>query len=233
MIEPGKYNLVDFKRILKIPERVWKERRQDLYDHLEKFFDYKIVWEGRCVYIYIYQQYSEYKQIPSKKDAEKITEYYEGETRRIVKEQPFNTGTNIARNIIADDHNIYEHQIDTIARYVRPIIREKYTAPIMHSEWRRLSNDKLSYIELTEEQKEFLYSLFAANSKEAQLAREIDLFAEYKSGYISEEELKTQLFNNVAESYEALMSRFKAKFGFRPQKVKYLQEMVHFNKEPN
>jgi hypothetical protein len=63
--------------------------------------------------------------------------------------------------------------------------------------WVRLSDDRLDYIPLNEEQLSYLYDLIARNSKEGMHQKEIEAFADYKSGYIDEHELKTVLMHNV------------------------------------
>jgi hypothetical protein len=55
----------------------------------------------------------------------------------------------------------------------------------------------LDYIPLNEEQLSYLYDLIARNSKEGMHQKEIEAFADYKSGYIDEHELKTVLMHNV------------------------------------
>lgn len=52
------------------------------------------------------------------------------------------------------------------------------------------------------------------NSKEGKARVEIEKFADYKSGYITEEELKEFLMNNVSSGYMSIMNSFRAKFGF-------------------
>lgn len=227
MIELKTYSLSELRKALKISDRAWKERRQDILNQMDKTFEYEIESKGRYVYFHITKQYAEYK-LPAKKDIIKMNEYYTDETRRIVKEQPFNTGSNIARNIIADGHNIYEHQEDTIARYVRPIIKEKFVGPATVSEWRKPSEDKLTYLPMEPEELEYLMGLFEGNSKDGLKEKEMSLFSEYKNGYITEEELKDKLMSNVEIAYNTIMQTFKAKYHYRPQKVKYLQEMVDF-----
>lgn len=223
MIEPGKYSAAAFKKLLQIPDRAWRERREDLLDHLNKFFIYEVKVEGRYTNFYVKEQLAEYEPLKSKRDMEKVKQYYEGEVDRIVKQKPYNTGANISRNIIADGKNVFNHAEYTISRHVRPIINESFTPLMCEKKWVRLSEDGLDYIPLTEEQVEYLYDLIARNSKEGLHQKEIEAFAEYKNGYIDEHELKTVLMHNVGQSYGSLMQDFKRKFGFYPQRVRKLQ----------
>ena len=126
MLELKKYNLTELKQALGISKRMWEDRKEELLEYMYKFFDYEMSKEGRYTYFNIKEQYGEYIPLPSKRDAKKISEYYYLETKKIVKEDPWNTGSNIARNIINRDENIYNHKEATIAGYVCPIIKEKF-----------------------------------------------------------------------------------------------------------
>lgn len=230
MIQPGKYSASSFKKMLHIPDRAWRERREELLIHLNNFFVYEVKVEGRCTNFYIKEQFAEYEPLGNKRDAEKKQKYYEGEVDRIVKQKPFNTGANISRNIIADNRNIFNHAEATITGYVCPIIKQSYLVPNCEKLWVRLSEDKLDYIPLTEEELDYLYDLIAQNSKEGMHQKEIEAFAEYKNGYIDEQELKERLMHNVGQSYGHLMKSFKAKFGFYPQRVRKLEKCAWDNK---
>lgn len=224
MITPGKYSATSLRELLKITERMWRDRRPELLEHLSKYFDYEMKTEGRYIYFYIKEQYGEYQPLLAKKNIEKMTKYYESEIERLVQIEPYNTSANMSRNVIADNKNIYNHVEGTISRYMRPIVKEKYTPPIQEKAWMRLDESRLHYIPLTEEQLDFLQGLFKDNSREARTSRQIELFAEYRSGYITEIELKSKLFDDVGATYESLMSQFKKQFGFRPQLVKKLEK---------
>lgn len=48
-----------------IPLRHWERRKEDLLNHLENYFDFKIVGSNPIV-IEIYEQYGEYQPLPRK-----------------------------------------------------------------------------------------------------------------------------------------------------------------------
>ena len=98
MLELKKYSLTELKGALKISKRMWEERKEELLEYMNKFFNYEISYEGRYTYFNIKKQYDENIPLPSKRDAQKISEYYYSETKKIVNEDPWNTGSNIARN---------------------------------------------------------------------------------------------------------------------------------------
>lgn len=224
MIEPGRYSLTQIKDKLKISKHVWENRKEELLEHLKVFFDYDIDTKGRSTYFIIKEVFCDYQPLPNKRDAQIIAAHYLEKTREIVAEDPWNTGSNIARNIIAKEESLFNHKENTIAGYVRPIIREKFIPPLAEKSWRRLSKDRLHYEPLTEEQEEFLNQLLTENSLEGQKKKELEKFAEYKEGYITETELKDYLMSSVGASYGSMMMRFKNKFGFTPMLIKHLEE---------
>lgn len=231
MLQPGVYNITALKKILGISERAWRERKEEILEHFKNFFDYEIRKEGRNINFYLKTQYLEYEPLQKKKDIEKIKAHYEQEIREIIAVKPYNTSANMGRNIVAMGHNLYEHQPETVSGYLRPMVKEKFSPPIPAKAWMKSTSDHLDYEPLTEEELAFLYELFERNSHEARVKRQVELFAEYRSGYIDEAELKSELFNDTARTYESLMSEFKRKFGFRPQLIKKLQEGAWANEK--
>ena len=221
MRELKKYSLTQFKQAFGITKHVWETRQNDLLEHLNKYFDFEILHEGRYTYINLIKQYAEYEPLPSKRDAEKMRAYYKEEVSRIVKIEPWNTGSCIARNILNENKQLYNHKEDTIARYVRPIIRTKFIPDNCQSQWMRLSEDKLHYIPLTPEELDYWQGI--SGSKEGAIRRR-EIIGEFRSGYITREELKAQLMGLEELNYQEALFLFREKFGYMPQYVKYLEE---------
>jgi hypothetical protein len=167
---------------------------------------------------------AEYEPIPNKRDSQRIAQYYSEKSAEIIKEHPWNTGTCIARNIIANNDNVYDHKLDTMARYTREIVKNEYTHPAQETQWMKLSNDKLSYEPLTKEQQETLFSLFAANSKSHRAQIELEAYADYDEGYITREELANVLLDNVEKAFVDIMTTFQELYGFRPMKIRHLEK---------
>lgn len=224
MLECKTYNLSEFKTETGITRRVWETRREEILQHLSLFMDYEIKGYGKSAQVEVKQIYADYEPLPSKRDANKMREYYSEQTAEIVKDHPWNTGTCIARNIIAKDKNIYDHKLDTMSRYTRAVVKEEYTSPFQETQWMRLSDDKLTYKPLTEEEYEFLIALFKANSTEGRSQRNIEAYADFKSGYINQEELATILLDNTEKAYTEIIGAFADYFGFRPMKIRHLSK---------
>lgn len=228
MLELKKYSTEEIKKALGISKRQWDERRIELLEYWKFFFDYEIINEGTKTFYLIKEQYGEYEPLPRKLKCKEIEQYYCAETKEIIKECPWNTGSNVARNIIANDRNKYKHSQDTMSGYTCKVIRNNFLPPLCETQWMQLSTDKLHYLPLTEDQEKYLDELFINNSKEGRAKAEIEKFSDYKSGYISERELKDFLMSNVSYGYMSIMNSFKAKFGFYPVKVRKLAETVDF-----
>lgn len=176
MIECRKYTLAEFKEILHITKWQWEEKKEDLLEYLKLFFNYEITRVGRGYCVEVFEQYAEYESMPRKSKTKEMSEYYYECTREEVKAQPWNTGSNIARNIIAKDKNIYEHAEGTIGHYVRPIVKENFTSPNSNTQWMKLAEDKLSYEPLTEEELDYLQHLFDTNNVNNNKAKIMSLY---------------------------------------------------------
>jgi hypothetical protein len=61
--------------------------------------------------------------LPRKTALKEIKAFYSEKTDDLININPWNTGANIARQIIAKD-NRYDHKEGTAANYVRPILKE-------------------------------------------------------------------------------------------------------------
>lgn len=154
-----------------------------------------------------------------------MSDYYYEQTKVEVKEQPWNTGSNIARNIIAKDKNVYEHAEGTITNYVRPIVKEKFTSPNSETQWMKLSEDQLSYEPLTAEELDYLKILFEQKNVNNSKAKIMSL---YKSKQISKREASEQIFNLTETWFGTVMQKFKSKYGFVPITVRHLEEVQNF-----
>lgn len=223
MIECKKYTLTEFKKVLQITKWQWEERKADLLKHLSVYFDYELIQVGRGYCIDIKEQYLEYEPLQRKSKVPEMETYYYGQTRDEVEKQPWNTGSNISRNIIANNKNIYNHAEATIANYVRPIIKHNFSKE--DAQWMRQSEDHLSYEPLTQEQLDYLTYLFDQHNVNN---RKATIMSHYKSGYITKEEAKELIFDITDTWYGYIMIEFKNKYHFTPQSVCRLEEIQNF-----
>jgi hypothetical protein len=82
-----------------------------------------------------------------------------------IESSPWNTGSNIARNIIAKGGNIFGHTEGTLTNYIRFILKEKFISPDAESRWMRQSGDKLRYEPLTGEEEEAFREIMRDNKR--------------------------------------------------------------------
>lgn len=225
-IELKTYDTNEFKRELKITKWVWENRREELFDYLDKFFEIEIKKGGRSTYYIIKQQFGDYEPLPRQGKSQEIKDYYLEATREEVERNHWNTGSNIARRIVKNDlKNRFSHAEGTITNYVRPIIKDKFINEATVCQWMKLDKDNDEYLPLSEEQEEFLANLFAKKITANELGEKtMDIVAQVISGYMSKEEAGDAVVEIAYKTYMQTMSEFKAQFGFMPVKVKLLEE---------
>lgn len=226
MITLKKYTLDELKQELGISKWQWDQRKNDLLEHLKIYFDYDIIKQGKGYCIDIYEQYAEYEPLPKKTRTPEIKEYYYEQTKEEIKKQPWNTGSNIARNIEAKNKNKYDHVQGTMGNYIRPIIKEKFLPPHAKAQWMRLSDDRLSYVPLTQEELDYFTSLFNSKSQE-----EKEIIGKQRAGYITKREAKEQILELAEIRYDQAIFMFRDKFGYMPQYVKHLEEVIQWEEE--
>ena len=209
MIELKTYNLTEFKRVLNISKRQWEERKEDLLEYLKLFFDYEITLKGRTYCFTVKEQYQEYEPMPRKNQCKEAMEFYAKEVDHILKYKPRNTGSNLAREIVAKN-NQQNHKETTAANYIRPYLKKNYE--VGEREWCEINYETFSYDKITEEQLKYLNSQFKKHLNSNIIANTI---ADQEAGYTTKEEAYERLKANYADAIIA----FKNKYGFRPYRA--------------
>lgn len=224
MLELNKeYNSGEFYKAAEIPRRAWETRKEDVLQHIRTFYNIISYRSGKCI---IYKPIAilkePYEPLPTKRNAEKMKAFYREQTHKIVDGDPWNTGSNVARRIVAEN-NKYEHAESTAAAHVRPIIKEDYYRE--DSQWMRCNYTLNRYESLTDTQVEYLKDCFSkAFSKEDKQMSAINAYADMKAGYISKEEAGEKALDSIGQIFDAAMARFYEKYGFRPLRVSKLVE---------
>lgn len=229
MLEINKsYTTEELKKELNISIKSWNTKREELLEYFYNFFNYDIVTEGRNKYYVITEIYGDYEPMPRKKKSDEIKSYYAKETKKIVEKEPWNTGSNIARNIINKDKNKYNHAQATISNYVRPVLREEYD--VTEKRWMRLMD---TYEPLTEEQELYLQECLTVFRKNNSTIFE-DLISDLECGLATKAEIMKYAFDKQYAEYNRSMDLFKIKFGFRPIKVPKLEKKnMGWGENPN
>lgn len=198
------------EEFFKVTPKSFSNNRERYLNHLSLYFDWYLTTKGKYVLVKELQPYETPKEKNSK---EKRMQYYKERTDKIIAAEPYNSGSNVARNIQVN--NKYQVQEDTVARYVRKLLRQCYTT--IDDRWSRPSEDNLHYIPLTQEELTYLKELFKTKGNNE---LNYKYCAEYQAGNISKQEFLELLGDNVLNDYNTIMNLFKERFGYRPIKTK-------------
>ena len=95
--------------MLGISSDTWRRRLDEILEFLKQFWDYEIIPYKRSSLFIVKRVYGEVPKLPRKTRIKEIKEFYRQETENVIKINPWNTGTNVARTILSYS-NPYEHK---------------------------------------------------------------------------------------------------------------------------
>lgn len=207
-----RYSTQELCQLLHISRDTLKRRKTEVLDYLSLFWDFEVITEGRANYYVVKEEYSELIPMPRKTKAKEIKQFYSDETHRIIDKKPWNSGTNIAREICAT-RNVFEHSEKTASDYVRPVLKGDYEIAD-EKRWMRINYLTFSYEPLSEEEVNYLKMLFKKYiGRDAEVIA--DIISEQRNGYLSKEEA----YDKINNTYDAAIDKFMERYGFRPIKV--------------
>lgn len=217
MLELKAYETKELMSVLGITRSSWGRRKEEYLDWFKLFFDYDIVIQGeKRVYI-IKEIFGEYEPLPRKKKSIEVKEYYVQETSRIVKQEPTNTGSNIARNIIATN-NKYDHKEGTASVYVRSVLKDTYQ--VNGKVWCYRTKDGLHYQPITEEQLKYLNECITKQFQDnAMQEYTVELYTDYEAGIITKQQFNDALGAMAGNAFLSAMDMFILRYDFRPVKI--------------
>lgn len=169
------------------------------------------------------------KQKGRKSTREQTSADYEIAVFNLLKEEPWNTGAGIARDITFGNEYIgktYHHQVRTAYNYIQPITKENYN--ITDKQWRASVDGHYEDMEVAEinEWKQLLNACFG-NRKDISMEQDLAILRE--NGDISEEDYKNALAKLNDNKYQAALDMWKLKYGYRPIRVnRYERKMIEF-----
>lgn len=198
------------KEVFNITGNTFSKKKQLYLNHLSEYFK----WHQEKTKYILDEEIKPYESLKEKNAKEKKMEYYKERTNKIIADEPYNSGSNVARNI--QQNNKYNVQTDTVSRYVRTILKGFYIS--FDSRWSRPSEDNLHYIPLTDEELNYLKMLFQSKNNNNEL--KYSYCAEYEAGNITKAEFLELLGQAVLVDYNEIMTAFKDKYGYRPIKTK-------------
>lgn len=198
-------------KALGISRRKWYSIRDEIEEYLGNFFVWHINYHHKKICYIVTEILAPWEPMPQNAIAQKVDNFYTNETHKIIEEQNWNTGSNVARKIIKK-HNRFNHTLDTAARYVRPILKRDYTRSL-DVKWMRLDEKTDMYIELTDEQYEYLRQLW--HSGVGDLKSSIP-YLDYLEGHITKQEYCERMLEKEENRWGTIFKEFKEKFGFTP-----------------
>ena len=217
MIENTTYSLRELLEILHITRDSWKKRRQEYLDWFNCFFDYEITTQGKNTIFTIKEIFGDYEPLPRKKKSIEVKEYYKQETSKIVKQEPTNTGSNIARNIVAAS-NKYDHKEGTASVYVRSILKEGYK--VDGKVWCKRTPDGLHYEPIEEEHLQYLNECITKQFKDDKVQEyAVEMYTDYEAGLISKNDFNEAMGFMTGTAFTSAMDRFILKYHYRPVKI--------------
>lgn len=217
MLETKVYTTQELLNTLNISTASWKRRKEEYLDWFKAFFDYDLTIQGEKRIYIIKEIFGEYEPLPRKKKSVEVKAYYAQETSRIVKEEPTNTGANIARNIVAKK-NKYNHKEGTASVYVRDILKGSYQ--VSNKTWCKRTADGLHYEPITEEQLTYLNECITQQFQDDAIQNQtVELYTDYEAGILTRQEFNERLGAMAGTTFLSAMDLFVIKYGFRPMKI--------------
>lgn len=217
MLETKIYTTKELLNTLNISITSWKRRREEYLEWFKIFFDYDIMIQGEKRIFNIKEIFGDYEPLPRKKKSIEVKEYYAQETSKIVKQEPTNTGANIARNIIATN-NKYDHKEGTASVYVRNILKEGYQ--VDGKVWCYRTQDGLHYTPITDEQLKYLNECITKQFQDNAIQEyTVELYTDYEAGIITKQQFNEALGAMAGNAFLSAMDMFILRYNFRPMKV--------------
>jgi hypothetical protein len=214
------YAQKDFFKLLNITNYQWRYHRERLLEHLGMFFDFTIFKGNNNANFFNVTFIRNPDYFPLPKKSVDIKNHYWQETKKIIKEEPCNTGANIARNIMRNGDTIYEHQERTVYGYVLPMLKDTTRVQVNSKVWCKRSEDGYHWIELTASElttlKSFFDNYFNANDTLDSIA---DIDRQFKDNEISAQERDSFIGNVQYKCYLDGLTAFIALYGYEPKRI--------------
>lgn len=204
-----KYTTKEVQQLLKISPETWKRRREEIFEYLKLFWNYKIETVGRTNNFIVIEEYDPVIPLPRKNKTQEISQFYANETDHILKYKNRNTAANLAREITTYN-NKYNHAEGTVENYIRPYLKANYT--VGEKTWCSINYDNFTYDEITQEQLKYLNQQFTNYLSSTRIA---NIMSDQESGYIT----KDEAYEKIKGRYDEAINAFKQRFGFRPYKA--------------
>lgn len=218
MLEVKQYTTKELREALGVTTYQWNTKRQEILEYLKYYCEYEVMVQGTANVYVVKEIYSQWEGMPKKKKSVETKAYYSQEAEKVISQDKYTTGSQLARDIRRSADFNLPHKEGTSAVYCREVLKEEYN--IVDRQWRHIDKEKKLYIPLSEAQLAFLKECFKREfNEEDNIERKTNLINDYKNKVISQNEYKDMLCSIELSAYESAISAFIAEFGFQPRKI--------------
>lgn len=215
------YTMKEVAEINGVSYNGFRNKREQYEEHMKIFFNYNIEKKGRSYYYTFIEQFEEF--VPYRKFySQTRTKTIQAHIKKTIKEDPRQTGTNIARIIIVDGEiQALDLAQSTLTRYtqveLKKLVEQKYYIKEDYK-WCILNSKINAYELLSEGMVEELRSYFKIEN-DANLNDEEDIFAQQQDGSISSDEAAMKIGKMRITAMINGLQRFRTKYNSWPIKV--------------
>lgn len=215
------YTMKEVAKFNQVSYNVYRQKRSQYEEHMRLFFDYTVEKKGRSYqYIFISQkeEFIPYKDFYSQVRTKAI----QTQIKKTIKQDPRQTGANVARIIIVDGEiQALGLALSTLTRYtqveLKKLVEKQYYIKEDYR-WCILNTDANAYELLSQSKVEELRSYFKIE-RDANLDNEENVLAQQQEGSLSKEEAAIKIGNLRMGAMISGMKKFQEKYDAWPMKV--------------
>lgn len=234
ILEVGKkYSTKALAEALGTTYKTFKNKKNEYLRSLQAAYEYEVEYVGAATYYTIIEKIGEYEKPIRKNQREKTDKVIKKFINEVIEEDPMQTAANINRRAweFADTNPsevvLLGLKDSTTGEYIRLNLREMYGTQINEGGtdgiiekkvWCRLEPKYNAYVEMTPEMVQKYFDCFN-EIKKGQKENDVTIFADYKSGLITREEMRDKLEISTANVFKEGNSLFYSKYGYYPIRV--------------
>lgn len=215
------YTMKEVAEFNQVSYNVYRQKRSQYEEHMQLFFDYTVEKKGRSYqYVFISQkeEFIPYKDFYS----QARTKVIQTQIKKTIKQDPRQTGANVARIIIVDGEiQALGLALSTLTRYtqveLKKLVEKQYYIKEDYR-WCILNTDANAYELLSQSKVEELRSYFKIE-RDFNLDNEENVLAQQQEGSLSKEEAAIKIGELRMGAMINGMKKFQEKYNAWPMKV--------------
>lgn len=228
-----RYSTTELTKLMGISASTFRHKKEEYLRSLQAAYIYEVEQQGTATYYTITEKIGEYEKPLRKNQREKTDKVIKKFINEVIEEDPMQTAANINRRAweFADTNPseivLLGLKDSTTGEYIRLNLKEMYgtqvneggTDGIIEKKvWCRLDYKRNAYVEMTPEMVQKYFDCFN-EIKKGQTETDVAIFADYKSGLITRQEMRDRLENQTANVFKEGNSLFYSKYGYYPVRV--------------